>query len=190
MSTSPTPATPPSHNSPSNAPVDLMTALIAIMHQTLQQNATIMVHMQIRPSPPSAPQPPTNPQYKPRCPPFPKWYGMPLTNPIFPAQVLTYKAEAFYSCVHNWMQTTQASKNLSVAISADMLASLPRSVSSMFLNDTRIASYRIAVISHLSTHLNPSSSENLLLAISDITRLEMGLGELSINYMPRVHSIS
>ena len=190
MSTLPTPATPPSHNSLSNAHVDLMTELIAIMYQTLQQNATMMAHMQIQPSHPSAPQPPTDPQYKPQCPPFPKWYGAPLTNPIFPAQVVTYKAEAFYSCVHIRMQTTQASKNLSVAISADMLALLPQSVSSMFLNDTSFASYRIAMISHLLTHLNPSSSENILLAISYLTRLEMVLGELSINYMSCVRSIS
>ena len=37
MSTSPTPETPPSHNSPSNENVDPTTALIALMQKTLQQ---------------------------------------------------------------------------------------------------------------------------------------------------------
>ena len=46
------------------------------------------------------------------------------------------------------------------------------------------------MIFHLFTHLNPSSSENILLEISYLTRLEMVLGELSINYMSRVRSIS
>ena len=53
MSTSPTPETSPSHNSPSNAPVNPTAALIALMHQTLQQNATLMAHLQTSPSPPS-----------------------------------------------------------------------------------------------------------------------------------------
>ena len=43
---------------------------------------------------------------------------------------------------------------------------------------------------YLLTHLNPSSNENLLLAISDPTRLEMRLGKLSINYMSRVRGIA
>ena len=72
MSTSPTPTTPPSHNSPSKAPVDPTTAFIPMMHQTLQKNATMMVHMQTQNSPPSSQQTPTAPQYKPHCPPFPK----------------------------------------------------------------------------------------------------------------------
>ena len=46
------------------------------------------------------------------------------------------------------------------------------------------------MLSHLLTHLNLSSSENLLLAIPDLTRLEMGLGESSINYMSLVRDIS
>ena len=41
----------------------------------------------------------------------------------------------------------------------------------------------------LLTHLNPSSRENLLLTISDLTRLEMGLGESSIDYMSGVRGI-
>ena len=51
MSTSPTLETPPIHNSPSNAPVDLMTEFIALMHQTPQKNAILMAHLQTRPSP-------------------------------------------------------------------------------------------------------------------------------------------
>ena len=60
----------------------------------------------------------------------------------------------------------------------------------MLLNDTRFSSDGISVISHLLTRLNPSSSENLLLAISDLTPLKMGLGETSIKYMSLVHGIS
>ena len=45
------------------------------------------------------------------------------------------------------------------------------------------------MLSSLLTHLNPSSSENLLLAISDFTRLEMGLCESSIDYMSWVRGI-
>ena len=46
------------------------------------------------------------------------------------------------------------------------------------------------MLSSLLTHLNPSSNENLLLAISDLPCLEMRLGESSINYMSRVRGIS
>ena len=60
----------------------------------------------------------------------------------------------------------------------------------MFLNDTRLASDNIVILFNLLTHLNPYSSENVLLEISDITRLEMGLGESSIDYMARVCGIS
>ena len=70
---------------------------------------------------------------------------------------------------------------MSAAISANILVSLPQAVSSLFLNDIRFASDRIAMLSNLLTHLNPSSSENLLLTISDLTCLDMGLGELIIN---------
>ena len=52
MSTSPTMGTSPSHNSPSNMPVDPTTALIELMQQMLQKNDTIMVHMQTQTSPP------------------------------------------------------------------------------------------------------------------------------------------
>ena len=81
-------------------------------------------------------------------------------------------------------------RHLSVAISLDMLASLLSSISSMLLNDTRFMSDGIAMLSSLITHLNPSSNEDLLLAILDITRLEMRLGKLSIYYMPRVRGIA
>ena len=46
------------------------------------------------------------------------------------------------------------------------------------------------MIYHLLTHLNPSSRENLLIAISDLPRLDMGLVESSIDYMSRVRGIS
>ena len=46
------------------------------------------------------------------------------------------------------------------------------------------------MLSSFLTHLKPSSSENLLLAISDLTHLEMRLGKSSIDYMSRVQGIS
>ena len=60
----------------------------------------------------------------------------------------------------------------------------------MIINDAIFASDSIAILSSLLTHLNPSSNENLLLAISDLTRLEMRLGESSVDYMSRVRGIS
>ena len=60
----------------------------------------------------------------------------------------------------------------------------------MVLNITRFVSDSISNISHLLTHRNPSSRENILLAISDITRLYMRLGDSSIDYMSRVRGIS
>ena len=129
-------------------------------------------------------------QFKPQRPLFPKWDGTLPTTPLFLAQIETYKAKAFYTSVHVWTQTTPTTRQLSVAISSDMIASLPSSISSMFLNDTRFVSDEITMLSLLITHLNPSSNENLLLAITDITRLEMRLGESSIDYMSRVSGIA
>ena len=60
----------------------------------------------------------------------------------------------------------------------------------MYLNDIRFASDGKAMLSHLLTHLNLSSSEKFLLAISDLARLETKLGETSIDYMPCVRRIS
>ena len=70
------------------------------------------------------------------------------------------------------------------------MASLPHTVSPMFLNDTRFTSDGISMLLHLLTHLNPLYSEKLLLAISEITCLEIGLGVTSINYMSRVRGVS
>ena len=56
----------------------------------------------------------------------------------------------------------------------------------MFLNDARLASDGIAMLSSLLTHLNSSSNENLLISISYLARIEMRLGELIIDYMLRV----
>ena len=53
MSTFPTPATPPTHNSPSNVHFDPTTVLIELMYQTLNKNATLMAHLQTCLSPPS-----------------------------------------------------------------------------------------------------------------------------------------
>ena len=46
------------------------------------------------------------------------------------------------------------------------------------------------MLSLLITHLNPSSNENLLLEITDLTRLEMILDESIIYYMSRVCGIA
>ena len=81
-------------------------------------------------------------------------------------------------------------RQLSVGIISDVLALLPSSISSIFLNDTRFASDVIVMLSSLITHLNPSSNENPLLSITDLTRLKMGLGKSSIDYMPRVRGIA
>ena len=127
---------------------------------------------------PHPPQPqPLVYQFKPQSPPFPKWDGTQPKNPLVLAQIETHKAEAFYAGVHDWMQTTPTNGQLSVATSSDMLASLPSSISLMLLNDAIFASDGITMLLSLLTHLNPSSNENHLLAISDLTRLEMRLGE-------------
>ena len=60
----------------------------------------------------------------------------------------------------------------------------------MFLNEAIFASDRIATLSYLLTSLNPSSNENLLLEITDLTCLEMRVVESSINYMSRVRGIA
>ena len=71
-----------------------------------------------------------------------------------------------------------------------MLSYLPQSVSWMFPNNVIFASDGVAILSHLLTHLNPSSRQNLFLAISDLTCLDMGIGESIIDYMSRVRGIS
>ena len=128
--------------------------------------------------------------FKPQRPPFPKWEGTLPTTPLIPAQIETYKAEAFYASIHNWTQTKSTTRQISVSISSDMLASLPALILLMFLNDARFASEGITMLSSLITRLNPSSNENLLLEITYLTRLEMRLGKLSIDYMSRVRGIS
>ena len=80
-------------------------------------------------------------------------------------------------------------RQLSVAISSDMLALLLSSISSIFLNDARFASDGIVMLLSLITHLNPSSNENLLLEITYHTCLEIKLGESIIDYMLRVRDI-
>ena len=160
------------------------------MQQSLQQNVTMIAQLNSC----SSPHPPQTQSlfYQLKCqrPPFPKWDRTLPTTPLFLAQIETYKSEAFYAGVHDWTQTTPTTRQLSVAISSDMLDSLLSFISSMFLNDLIFASDGIAMLSSLITHLNPSSNENVLLAITDLTRLEMRLGELIINYMSRVRGIA
>ena len=129
-------------------------------------------------------------QFKPQRPPFPKWDETQPTTPLFLAQIETYKAEAFYASIHTWTQMAPTTRHISVAISSDILALLPSSISLMFLNNARFVSDGITMLSLLITRLNPSSNENLLLAIIDIIRLKMRLGESSIDYMSRFRSIA
>ena len=146
MSTLPTPTIPPTHSSPSNQTVDPTTALIALMHQSLQKNVAMMAQLNSCPFPPPAQQPSPSYQYKPQRPPFPKWGGTPPTTPLFLAQIATYKSEAYYGGVHNWTRTTPASRQPSVAISSNILASLPSSISSMFLNGAIFVSDGITML--------------------------------------------
>ena len=95
MSTSPTPATPPRHNSLSKPNVDPTTTLIPLMQQTLHQNSIIMAHTNTQLSLMLSPQPPPSQPYKPQPPPFTKWDRTPTTTTLLITQVVMYKAEAF-----------------------------------------------------------------------------------------------
>ena len=163
---------------------------MALMHQSLQKTVTMIAQLNSRPSPQPAQQLSPLHQFKPQRPPFQKLYSTPPMTLLFLSQIVTYKSVAFYAGVHDWAHTTPTNRQLSVAISSDMLASLPSSISSMFLNDSRFVSDVIAMISSLTTHLNPSSKENLLLAISVLTRLKIRPVKSSIDYMSRVRGIS
>ena len=57
ISTSPAPTTPPTHNYLSNQKLDPTTALIALMYQSLQQNATMISQLNSCPSPQPYQQP-------------------------------------------------------------------------------------------------------------------------------------
>ena len=150
----------------------------------------MIVQLNYRPSPQPSQQTSLSYQFKPQRPPFPKWDGIPPTNPLLLVYLVTYKADAFYSGVNDWTHTTPTNQKLSIEISSDILALLPSSNSLMFLNDTRFASDGIIMLSSLLTHLNPSSKKNLLLAVSDLTCHKTRLGESSIDYMSRVRGIS
>ena len=73
MSTSLAPTTPPTHNSPSNQTVEPTMALIALMHQSLQKNETIIAQLNSCPSLQLAKQPSPSYQFKTQRPPFTKW---------------------------------------------------------------------------------------------------------------------
>ena len=164
--------------------------LIALMQQLLQQNSTMLAQINFRSSPNQPQTQSITYQFKPQRPPFPKWDGTLPTTPLFLAQTKTYKAEDFYASTHDWTKTTQTTRKLSVSISSDMLASIPSLISLMFQKNAIFSSDGITMMSSLITHLNPSSNENLLLAITDITCLEMRLGESRIDYMSRVCGIA
>ena len=190
MSKSSAPTKPPAHGSPSNNTVDPTLALIALIQKLLQQNATTITQINSR----SSPHPPQTQsfsyQFKPQHPPFPKWDGTLTTTSLFLAQIETYKDEAFYTSFHDWTQTTPTIRQLSVAISLDILASLLSSISLIFLNYAKFASDGIAMLSYLITHLNPSYNENIIIAITDLTCFETRLGKSSNNYMSRVRGIT
>ena len=180
MSTYLAPTTPPEDGSPPTT-VDPTVQLIALMQQFLQQNAIMLAQLNSLLSPNQPQTQSLAPQLKPQRPLFPKWDGTLPTDPLFLAQIETYKYKAIYSGIHNWTQKTQTARQLRVAIRSDILASLLSPISSMFLNDARFVSDGIKMLSSLITHLNPSSNENLLLAITDLTCLEIRLGESSID---------
>ena len=60
----------------------------------------------------------------------------------------------------------------------------------MFLIGPRFASNGVTMLLSLLTHLNPSSRKKHLLVISDLTRLEMGVGKISINIMSCIRGVS
>ena len=64
VSTSPAPTTPPTHNSPSNQTVNPTTALIALMHQSLQKNSTMIAQLNYCPYPKPDQQPSPSYQFK------------------------------------------------------------------------------------------------------------------------------
>ena len=90
-------------------------------------------------------------------PPFPTWDKMTTKKTLLLTQVKTYKSKAYHAGIHDWTITTTKTKYLRVAISSDTISYLTRSISSMFLNDFRFASNRIAMLSSLLAHLNPPS---------------------------------
>ena len=180
MSTSSAPTTPPAYDSPPNT-VDLTVQLIALMQQPLQKNLTMLAQLSYRSSPHQPQTQYLSYQFKPQRPPFPKCDSTLPTTSLLLAQIETYKAEAFYAGVQDWTQTTPMTRQLSIAISSDIMALLPSSISSMFLNDAKFVSYGIEILSSLITHPNPSSNKNLILEITDLTCLEMRLGKSSID---------
>ena len=189
MSTSLATTTPPTHNYPSNETVDPATTLIALMHQSLQQNSSMMTQLNYLVYT-TIPTTIDVVSIQTSAPPFPKWDGTPPTTPLLLAQMVTYKAKAFYAGKHHLTRTTPVSRQLSVKINFNMLVSHLSLISSIFLNDAKFGSNGIAKLYLLLTHLNPSSKKKPLLAISDLTCLEMQLGKLSIDYVSRVQGIS
>ena len=148
----------------------------------MQQNAALVVQLQRQAYQTVAPMSPTQTLNIQRSP-FPKWYGTPPSKIMFLEQVDNYRSETYYPSVSYWICTTLSTRHISVSISANMLPSLPRAQSSMFLNDAHFVYDGISVLSHLLYHLNPSSSDNLLLAINNLNHLEMSLNKTSIYYM-------
>ena len=67
-------------------------------------------------------------------------------------------------------------RQLSVTISEDMLLSLPQDLSSMFLNDAQFVFNGITILLYLLNHLNPYSSENILLVINNPNHLGLSWG--------------
>ena len=129
-----------------------------------------MAHFQTQYSPPLVPMTTIVTSCKIQQTLFTKWDGTPTTKILLFTQGATYKLEAYYSVIKDWTKTTQSSKQLSVEISDDMLASLPCAVSSVLLNDTRFTFNWIAMLLHLLTHLNPLYSKNPPLAVWGLNR--------------------
>ena len=83
MSTSSAPTTPPTHGSPSNT-VDLTVALITLMQQSLQQNATMLAQLDSCSSPHQPQTQSISYQFKPQPPPLSKMVRGATNDPPFP----------------------------------------------------------------------------------------------------------
>ena len=83
MSTYLAPTTPPAHGSLSNQTVEPTLALIALMQQSIQENATIIAQLNSRLSPHQPQLQSLLYQLKTQCPPFTKWDGTLPTTPLF-----------------------------------------------------------------------------------------------------------
>ena len=123
-------------------------------------------------------------------PPFPKLDSTPPTTPLLISQIESFKSEAYYSVVHNWTRTSPASRQLSVAIRSNIFASLPSSVSSMFLNESRSVSDRIAMIFCFSLTSTPFPEKTFCSQFQTSLALRCDLASRALIFFLMVRGIS